>query len=434
MKYKKVLFKSLKINFFKYMSFVLSSGCAVMINFIYSTVILNSYILKNNESVFINYIVSFSVIYIMMSIGIFIVYSYDNYMKWRTNEFTAFIMLGITKKELKRLLLIESFLLLTTALILGTFFGVIFSKIFFLSIVKLCKLKNVYFQITYKNYLNVLVLFFWIFMLMIYKIYSISKLLEVKEIIKYKNKPMNAKNKDGRVKILISILIACMIYKKMSVSFSKNMEFYVTNIFISMAVVYLSVNPCTWFINKLIKKIRFGSYIKMKSMKSAFYTGRKLAFLLTFLSFMIISYARINYTYNLQYKTIGNLLLMNEVNFISFIYIFTILLCFIIFSTTIFFKTSFGIPRMKRLYNKLFIIGITKSEFKKLIKFKLSAAFFEPLILSLLMSAVYTEISNLKFQFSFGTTLIYLVYFLLLLIGYFSAERKYNEEIFKYNK
>lgn len=431
MKYEKVLFKSLKINFFKYISFIISSGCAVMVNFIYSTVIFNSYILHNNESVLINYVVSFSVIYIMMSIGIFIVYSYDNYMKWRTNEFTAFIILGITKKELKRLLLIESFLLLTTALLLGTFFGVIFSKIFFLSIVKLCGLKNVYFQITYKNYLNVLVLFFWIFMLMVYKIHSISKFLEVKEIIKYKDKPMNVKSENRKIKILISILVACVIYKKMSVSFSKSMEFYVTNIFISMVVVFLSVNPCTWFINKLIKKIRFGSYIKMKSMKSAFYTGRKLTFLLTFLSFMIISYVRINYTYNLQYKTIGNLLVVSKVNFLSFIYFFTTLLCFIIFSTTIFFNTSFSIPMMKRLYNRLFKIGITKNEFKKLIKFKLCAAFFEPLILSLIMSIVYIEISNLKFRFSFGTFLIYLVYFLLLLVGYFSAQRKYNDEIFE---
>lgn len=431
MKYKKVLSKSLKINFFRYISFIVSSGCAIMINFIYSTVILNSYILNNNESTFINYIVSFSVIYIMMSIGIFIVYSYDNYMKWRTNEFTAFIILGITKKELKRLLLIESFLLLTTALVLGTFLGVIFSKIFFLSIVKFCELKNVFFQITYKNYLNVLVLFFWIFMLMIYKVCRISKFLDVKEIMKYKNKPMSIKRKNGKVKVLISILIACIIYKKMSATFSKSMEFYVTNIFISMAVVYLSLNPSIWFINKLIKRIKFGIYIKMKSMKSAFHTGRKLTLILTFLSFMIISYVRINYIYNLRYKTMGNLLVMSKVNFMSFIYIFTTLLCFIIFSTTIFFNTSFNIPMMKRLYNSLFIIGITKNEFKKLIKFKLYAAFFEPLILSLLMSAVYIEISNLKFQFSFGTVLIYLVYFLLLLIGYFSAERKYNEEIFK---
>jgi|GEM_PF-3577264 len=431
MKYKKVLFKSLKINFFKYISFILSSGCAVMINFIYSTVILNSYILNNNESTFINYIVNFSVIYIMMSIGIFIVYSYDNYMKWRANEFTTFIILGITKRELKRLLLIESFLLLATALVLGTFFGVIFSKIFFLSIIKFFELKNVFFEITYKNYLNVLVLFFWIFMLMIYKVYSISKLLDVKEIMKYKNKPMSIKRKNGKVKILVSILIACIVYKKMSANISKSMEFYVTNIFISMAVVYLSLNPCIWFINKLIKRIKFGAYIKIKSMKSAFYTGRKLTFLLTFLSFMIISYVRINYMYNLQYKTMGNLLVVSKVNFMSFIYIFTTLLCLIIFTTTIFFNTSFSISMMKRLYNRLLIIGITKNEFKKLIKFKLCAAFFGPLVLSLLMSVVYIEISNLKFKFSFGTVIIYLVYFLLLLIGYFSAKIKYNEEIFK---
>lgn len=431
MKYKKVLFKSLKINFFRYVSFILSVGFAIMINFIYSAVILNSYILKNNESIFINDIVRLSIIYIMMCISIFIVYSYDNYMKWRTSEFKTFILLGITKVELKRLLLIESTILLTTALIWGTSFGRIFSEIFFLSIIKLCGLKNVSFEITYKNYINVLILFFWIFILIVHKVHRISKLLDTKEILRYKNKPIPIKNKNRKLEILIAVLVACIFYKEMSAQFSKSMEFYVTNVFISMIVVYLSFGPFIWIANKIIKKNKFKVYIQIKSIKTVFDTGRNLTFLLAFLSFMVISYVRINYLYSLQYKNIDSLLMTNKVDFISFTYIFTVILCFIIFSTIIFYKASFGIRMVKKLYNKLFKIGITKSEFKNLIVFKLSAAFFEPLILSLFMSVVYIEISNLKFIFSFKTILIYLLYFFMLLTGYFAAKRKYEEEIFK---
>lgn len=86
---------------------------------------------------------------------------------------------------------------------------------------------------------------------------------------------------------------------------------------------------------------------------------------------------------------------------------------------------------VKKLYDKLFKIGITQNEFKKLIAVKLCAAFFGPLVLSLLMSVVYIEISNLKFVFSFKTMLIYILYFLMLLMGCLAAKRKYEEEIFK---
>lgn len=432
MKYKKVLSKSLKINFFRYIGFILSAGFAIMINFIYSTVILNPYILKNNENIFISYIVKLSIVYIMICIAIFIVYSYDNYMKWRTGEFRTFILLGITRRELKKLLLMESLILLTTAVILGTCFGIIFSKIFFLSIIKLCKLKNVPFEITHKNYINVILLFLWIVLLIIYKVSNISKLLNVNELLKYKNKPIPIKLKNRKLKILVGIIIGCIFYKKISVSFSTSVGFYVTNIFISMIIVYLSFAPVIWLANKLIKKSRFKTYIQIKSIKSIFNTSGKLTYLLTFLSFIIISYVRINYIYNIKiYRGIGSLIVENKVNFLTFIYLFTAVLCLIIFSTIIFYKASFGISTVKGLYDKLFKIGITKNEFKKLIKIKLIVAFFEPLILSLIMSAVYIEISNLKFTFYFGTAVIYLVYFLLLLLGYFAAKRKYEEEIFR---
>ncbi|MFL0249541.1 FtsX-like permease family protein [Clostridium neuense] len=432
MKYKKVLSKSLKINFFRYVGFILSASFAIMINFIYSTVILNPYILKDNENIFISYIAKLSIVYIMICIAIFIVYSYNNYMKWRTGEFRTFILLGITRRELKKLLLMESFVLLTTAVILGTCFGIIFSKIFFLSIIKLYKLKNVPFEITHKNYINVLLLFLWILLLIIYKVSNISKRLNVNELLKYKNRPIPIKLRNRKLRILAAIIVGYMFYKKMSVGFSKSMEFYVTNIFISMIIVHLSFAPVIWLANKLIKKSRFKTYIQIKSIKSIFNTSGRLTFLITILSFMIISYARINYVYNIQlHMSVGSLLVVNKVNFITFIYLFTVILCFIIFSTIIFYKACLGISTVKSLYDKLFKIGITKGEFKKLIEIKLLSVFFKPLILSLFMSAVYNEISNLKFTFYFGTVLICLLYFLLLLVGYFAAKRKYEEEIFK---
>ncbi|WP_234123730.1 FtsX-like permease family protein [Clostridium hydrogenum] len=431
MKYKNVLFKSLKINFFGYISFILSSSFAIMINFIYSTVILNKYILKNNESTLIKYVVNFSVVYIMVSICIFIVYSYDNYMKWRTKEFTTLILLGTTRKELKRLLLIESFILLSSALILGTCFGMVFSKIFFLSIMKLCGVKNIPFEITYKNYLNIAVLFLLIYSVMLYKICRIFKFLNVKDILKYKNKPMILKGNNRGLKSLVITIIACVIYKKISINIPKSMELYVTNIFISMIVAYLVFTPFVMFINIVLKKFKFKIYIQIKSMKSILCTSRKLTFLLSFLSFMLIEYIRINYKYNLQYKTMGSLFVSSKFNFIVFIYFFTMVLCFIIFSTIIFYKISFGIPMMKKLYNTLLKTGITENEFKKLIKFNLHAAFGEPFILSLFMSAVYIEISNVLLKFSLGTVLIYLVYFFVLIVGYFAAKRKCEDEIFK---
>lgn len=431
MLYKKVLSKSLKINFFKYVGFILSSSFAIAIEFIYTTATLNTDILKKNESNFINSTANISIVYLMMCIGVFIIYSYDNYMKWRTKEFTTFILLGVRKRELKTLLLIESFILISTALLLGAFFGIVFAKIFFLSIIKLCGFKNIPFRIPYRSYISIFILFLWLSLLMFYKTQKLSKLLDVKGILKYKDKPIDERNKNSKLRFLIIVIISCIIYKKMSRSVSKNMEVYFTNVFISMLVVYLSSGPFMWLINKLVKKKFFKTYIQIKSAKSIFDMDRRITFLITVLSFMLISYTRTSYIYNTRYRSFESLFKGNNKNFISFVYIFTVLLCFIIFSTIIFYKISFGINMIKKLYSRLFKIGITKNEFKRLISLKLCVAFFEPLILSLFASAVYIEISNLKFTFSFATAIIYIVYFLMLLTGYLAARRKYEEEIFK---
>ncbi|AAK78354.1 MULTISPECIES: FtsX-like permease family protein [Clostridium] len=431
MKYKKVLSNSLKINFFSYVGFIISSSFAIMITFIYSTVTLSTHMPQNNGRTFINYVVKLSIICIIICIGIFITYSYNNYIKWRTDEFKALILIGVTKVELRRLLIMESFILVSVAFIIGASLGIVFSKIFFLSIIKLCGLRNVAFQITYKNYVNVISLFLWMLALMLYRSYKISSFLDAKRLLKYKGTPILMKHENRKLRIFILIVLGCILYKKMSKGFSQNMEFYMTNIFISVFLAYLSSSPFMWIVRKVVKKSKNNIYMQMKSVKSMFEMDKKLTFLLSVMSFIIISYVRINYyTYDTGYQGMSNVFAANKGYFVTFIYVFTILLCFIIFSSIIFCKTSFDIRSVKRLYYKMFIIGITQNEFKRFIRLKLFIIFFKPLILSLFMSVVYIEISNLKFNFSFGTAFIYLVYFISLLIGYFGAEKKYKKEVF----
>ncbi|URZ02332.1 FtsX-like permease family protein [Clostridium felsineum] len=428
MKYKKILEKNLRINFFSYVGFVLSSSFAVMITFIYSTVTLNTHIPQNNEGSFINHVVKLSILCIIVSVCLFIVYSYSNYIKWRTEEFKTFILIGVTKSELRLLVKIESFVLFTTALIVGTFFGIIFSKLFFLSILKLCGLKNIPFEITYRNYLSVILLFLWMLVTMVEKSYRLSKVFDAKDILKYRNKPIFIKNENNKIKVFAFIIVACIVYKYMCKSFIKSTEFYVTNVFVSMIIAYAASSPIAFIVREMIKKNKKNRYLQIKSVRTILDMDKKITFLLAFFSFMIISYVRINYVYSIKYK---RMLDVFKIDFTTFIYVFTLILCFIIFSIIIFYKTSSNVRAIKKLYHKLFIIGITQGEFQKFIKFKLLITFFKPFVLSLFMSIIYIVISNLEFVFSFKTVLIYLVYFIFLMLGYFIANKKYEEEIFK---
>lgn len=278
MKYKKVLSNSLKINFFSYVGFIISSSFAIMITFIYSTVTLSTHMPQNNERTFINYVVKLSIICIIICIGIFITYSYNNYIKWRTDEFKALILIGVTKVELRRLLIMESFILVSVAFIIGASLGIVFSKIFFLSIIKLCGLRNVAFQITYKNYVNVISLFLWMLALMLYRSYKISSFLDAKRLLKYKGTPILMKHENRKLRIFILIVLGCILYKKMSKGFSQNMEFYMTNIFISVFLAYLSSSPFMWIVRKVVKKSKNNIYMQMKSVKSMFEMDKKLTF------------------------------------------------------------------------------------------------------------------------------------------------------------
>lgn len=118
-----------------------------------------------------------------------------------------------------------------------------------------------------------------------------------------------------------------------------------------------------------------------------------------------------------------------------FISSFIGLLCFVSCGSVLYFKLYTEIGEEKKRYCKLFKIGITSQEMKRVISRELSILFFIPTIAgsivgySVIFQIADTNISPIKVQLLCNSLFIVAVYFILQTAFYFVTRNKYINEV-----
>jgi ABC-type antimicrobial peptide transport system permease subunit len=94
---------------------------------------------------------------------IFLTYTGIYFIKSRGKEFGVYLTLGMTTRDLSRMVILESFILSIISSLIGILSGLLFSKIFYLALGKILALDKDLFFINYKAYLLSLGVFLLIF-------------------------------------------------------------------------------------------------------------------------------------------------------------------------------------------------------------------------------------------------------------------------------
>ena len=72
----------------------------------------------------------------------FIFYAQNSFIKFRKKEFGLFMVLGMTIQNIQRIIFLENGLIAIISLITGLVSGTIFSKLFYLVIIKIIEVKD----------------------------------------------------------------------------------------------------------------------------------------------------------------------------------------------------------------------------------------------------------------------------------------------------
>ncbi|CEH28994.1 hypothetical protein AM501_09240 [Aneurinibacillus migulanus] len=158
MTFPSIVYKNLKYNFTRYISFYLVNSFIVAVLFMYGTLFFNDSIPSNTKSVF-----NFSFVAIVLFCIIFISYTQTYFVKFRGKEFGVYLTLGMTTSDLKKMIRRENIIIISISLLTGIAAGLLFSRMFYLILGKL--LINIVYSISFDTFLLTISVFLPIFII-----------------------------------------------------------------------------------------------------------------------------------------------------------------------------------------------------------------------------------------------------------------------------
>lgn len=190
--------------------------------FMYSTLLFND---KLNNSTELeqgvsNIIMIPNVALIVFSI-FFISYAHSSFIKARKKEFGLFMTLGMSIRDIRKIILVENGLIAIASIVFGVLSGTIFSRLFFLFIMRVINVLGVPFHVGFKNYIFSIAIFTVIFAFAVMVTIIVTSRFEIIRLIKEDR--VSEKNKiSSPIFALIGIvmLTGSMIY--LYFNFNKN--------------------------------------------------------------------------------------------------------------------------------------------------------------------------------------------------------------------
>lgn len=117
MSFNQIVWKMIKHNYKKYMFYYLCNSLTVMLFFIFSTLYFNEQVVELKETESIQYVLMIPGVSLITFTLIFISYAHNIFIKQRKSEFGLFLTLGMSNRDIARLLLFENSLIALISII-----------------------------------------------------------------------------------------------------------------------------------------------------------------------------------------------------------------------------------------------------------------------------------------------------------------------------
>lgn len=213
MNFKEFATKNVVRNIKAYFAYFLSSCISAGILFLFTMFMLHPSL---DTKIFPEYIQSALILAEVISylfICFFVFYSVSIFLKSRFREFGTLYILGVSKKQLKKMIFIENTLISTLASILGVLFGLIFSKIFLVATSRILDIKGLDFYIPIKAIIITIILFIILGIVISFCTSFIIKEDKVLKLLKGVKKPKKEPKISWALAVLSIILIGLGYFK-----------------------------------------------------------------------------------------------------------------------------------------------------------------------------------------------------------------------------
>ncbi|MBA1434394.1 FtsX-like permease family protein [Bombilactobacillus bombi] len=207
----KLAWSSLKRYRQQYGLFVLATAILVALNFIFLSLLGNSSLIHNNYGRYLLIITRLCLYFSMLLSAIFMFYVNSFLMKQRDQELGLFNILGLTRSNLRSILLLENLLLYLGTVILGLLFGSSFLKLAFLALNKLMHNQTITEQWVGAAFIKTIIIIAAFFVLL--SLYDLGRLRKVKPINLWQQASKGEKEpKNHNILAILGVLILGLGY------------------------------------------------------------------------------------------------------------------------------------------------------------------------------------------------------------------------------
>lgn len=298
MTFASIVFKNLKYNFTNFLSYILVNVFVIAVVFMYGSIIFNEHILNDPLLSGTMDFVNMGIIAMVLFSIVFISFTGIYFIKRRGRELGVYLTLGMDKKELLKMILIENTAIMLVSVIGGIIVGYIFSGLFYLILGNVLDTQNL-FYIDVKAVLLSLGVFFIVFIANVIFSTLFIKGTSIVNITKANNtKGMSSPKKaTGFIGIALFILSTIMLYlvftdNDIVSGLSKWMtEVIYINVTIQFISLYLLISSGLSFLVGVLssnKKFYHHNILTLSNVKYTFYSYKNTMYMVTLLVGMSI--------------------------------------------------------------------------------------------------------------------------------------------------
>lgn len=164
MTYRHIILQNLKYNIKRFLSYLFVNSFVVAVLFMYGSMLFNE-ILAEDVAMRMakSYIDGAAYAIVLFSI-VFVSYTGIYFVKSRGREFGVYLTLGMTRRDLSRMIRLESLVIVAGSVVCGLISGMLLSRLFYMALAKVLGIADTIYSISYKTFLLSLGVFLIVFL------------------------------------------------------------------------------------------------------------------------------------------------------------------------------------------------------------------------------------------------------------------------------
>lgn len=297
MTFKGIVWKNFKYGIQKNIAFFLCSTFTIAIFFIFTNLTFSKEIddFMNYAGMGAEFVFPIMVIIVsIFSVG-FISYISSSKNRSRSKEFGLYMSMGMSQRDISKLIIIEDSFLGSASIVIGTVIGMIFSRLVYMITVNMIAAEGMDFELDYRSFLITVFVFVVIYAFNIMFTMASSHKMKIKDLITADRKSEYSKKSFKSLAVLGLVMMLAFagvaIASTKSRDIAMNGKLILAAIIIGIIGAYLVISNIIAVISGIVKKDK-GLYVKqLLNLSELKYISKKnnnVLFILSLLSGMIL--------------------------------------------------------------------------------------------------------------------------------------------------